>query len=72
MYPNLEAEMARSEVSKRDLADYLSVRYATVIDKMKGRYDFTLTEAFKIQQKFFPHCSIEYLFARKDNYQNTA
>lgn len=62
MYRNLEAEMARKGVSKSDLAKCLGVRYATVIDKTKGRSQFSMAEAFKIKEHFFSSCSLEYLF----------
>lgn len=67
MYRNLEAEMAREGITRKDLAETLGVRYATIIDKMKGRYSFTLDEAFIIRNKFFPHLSFEYLFERDEN-----
>jgi DNA-binding XRE family transcriptional regulator len=67
MYRNLEAEMIREGVTRKDLAEALGVRYATVIDKLKGRYSFTLDEAFIIRNKFFPHLSFEYLFERNEN-----
>lgn len=66
MYKNLEAEMVREGVTRNDLAKTLGVRYATVIDKLKGRYSFTLDEAFIIRNKHFPHFSIEYLFATEE------
>ena len=62
MYKNLEAEMVRENVSRKDLAILLNVRYATIIDKLKGRYSFTLDEAFKIKNEYFPHLTFEYLF----------
>jgi DNA-binding XRE family transcriptional regulator len=69
MFRNLEAEMAREGVSKSDLAKYLGVRYATVIDKTKGRFQFSIAEAFKIKDHFFPSCSLEYLFAQDEQQQ---
>lgn len=62
MYRNLEAEMAREGVTRKDFAELLDVRYATVIDKLKGKFSFTLDEAFKIRSEFFPTLSFEYLF----------
>lgn len=66
MYNNLEAEMVRFGVTRKDIAKLLQVRYATVIDKLKGRYSFTLDEAFAIRDKFFPHLQIEYLFKKEE------
>lgn len=67
MYRNLEAEMVREGVTRKNLAEALNVRYATIIDKLKGRYSFTLDEAFVIRNKFFPHLSFEYLFETDEN-----
>jgi DNA-binding XRE family transcriptional regulator len=66
MFPNLEAEMARKGINKSDLAECLEVRYATVIDKTKGRSQFSIAEAFKIKDHFFPNCPLEYLFAKDE------
>lgn len=66
MYNNLEAEMSRLGIKRADLADLLNVRYATVIDKLKGRYNFTLDEAFKIRNSYFPELSFEYLFKAEE------
>lgn len=62
MYKNLEAEMVRKGITRKDLAELLDVRYATVVDKLKGKFSFSLDEAFKIRNKYFPDLSIEYLF----------
>lgn len=62
MFRNLEAEMARNGVTKVDIAELLGVRYATVIDKTRGRSRFYVSEALKIQKKFFPKHEIAYLF----------
>lgn len=70
MFRNLEAEMARDGVKKGDIAKFLGLRYATVIDKTKGRSQFTLAEAFKIRNHFFPNVDFEYLF--EENAKHTA
>lgn len=66
MYKNLEAEMARQGIKRGDLADLLDVRYATIIDKLKGRFSFTLDEAFQIRDSYFPELSFEYLFKTEE------
>lgn len=63
MLRNLKAEMAREGVRPKDLAELLEVRVATIYDKLNGHYDFTLNEALKIKNHFFPQHSLEYLFA---------
>ncbi|MEX3713614.1 XRE family transcriptional regulator [Cytobacillus horneckiae] len=67
MYRNLLAEMTRCEVTKKDMAKFLRLRYATVVDKTNGKSRFYLDEAFKIRNHFFPHCEMEYLFMNKDS-----
>lgn len=62
MYRNLEAEMVRMGVYRKDVAKSLGVRYATVVQKLNGKYRFSLDEAFAIKEKFFPNLSLEYLF----------
>lgn len=62
MYRNLAAEMVRKGVRKKDIAELLGVRYATVIEKTNGKRRFYLDEAVKIKEAFFPDLSLEYLF----------
>jgi hypothetical protein len=68
---NLRAEMARNDIKIKDLSTLLGVRYATVCDKLNGKSQFCMNEAFMIKGQFFPNCSLEYLFDTGDH-QNTA
>jgi len=65
MLKNLVAEMARRQVTRRDIARTLGISYGTVIVKIKGDYDFTVSEAQKIRNTYFPDLTIEYLFAKE-------
>ena len=65
MLKNLVAEMARRQVTRRDIARTLGISYGTVIVKIKGSYDFTVSEAQKIRDAYFPDLTIEYLFAKE-------
>jgi len=58
--------MARNSITKGHLAMCLGVRYATIIDKTKGRSPFHLDEALKIKREFFPDCDFEYLFQKDE------
>lgn len=62
MYRNLLAEMARKNITKKEIANFLDLRVATICDKINGKYSFKLDEAFKIKKEFFPQLSVEYLF----------
>ncbi|ANY71694.1 DNA-binding protein [Paenibacillus ihbetae] len=70
MYKNLRAEMTRNDVTIGDMAKVLGVRYATVNDKLNGKFRFYYDEASKIKRHFFPNCDLEYLFDSTN--QNTA
>lgn len=66
MYPNLDAEMARLGLRRKDLADKIfSGRTATVSDKLNGKYPLLLDEAIRIKTAFFPDYSLDYLFEVK-------
>jgi DNA-binding XRE family transcriptional regulator len=62
MFRNLEAEMARKGLKKKHLADFLKVRYATILDKLNGKYAFSYNEALAIKKHFFPDFNLEELF----------
>lgn len=62
MYRNLEAEMVRHDISRKDIAKFLNLRYATIVQKLNGTYSFKLNEAMLIKKEFFPDLTMEYLF----------
>ncbi len=62
MYPNLEAEIARKGLIKKEIAEQLDYRLATLYDKLNRKTKFTLDEALEIRDEFFPEMEIEYLF----------
>lgn len=61
-YPNLRAEMARSEVGADGLGMHTGLSTATVYRRLHDG-GFSIEEARCIQKRLFPNCSIEYLFA---------
>lgn len=65
MLSNLVAEIARNKVSRYKIAEVLEVSYGTVNQKINGNYEFSVGEAKKIQEKFFPDLTIEYLFDKE-------
>lgn len=64
MYRNLEAEIARKGIHKKDIADVWGCRVATVYDKLNGKYPIKLDEAMALKKEFFPEMEIEYLFKK--------
>jgi plasmid maintenance system antidote protein VapI len=71
MHRNLRAEMAREGITMVDIADYLNLRYATVNEKVNGKYRFYYDEALKIKKRFFPNQSLEYLFENDAQYEKS-
>ena len=65
-YPNLEAEMARKQVTQGDIAAVIDKDVATISRRMTGAVgSFSVNEALEIRKELFPTESIEYLFAKE-------
>lgn len=62
-YSNLKAELARKGVSMEEVSKALEIHRNSVANKINGDTPFTVEEAFKIQKKYFPKLSLDYLFA---------
>lgn len=69
---NLSAEMARYGVSNADIQALLGCSSKTVTNKLTDSTAFSIGEALKIRDTFFPGLRIEYLFARADPAQDSA
>ena len=63
MYKNLEAELARHNITRAQLAEALGINIATVSMKLTRPGRLKISEAFKIRDKLFPDLKIDYLFA---------
>lgn len=63
---NLSAEMARYGVKNADIQKLLSCTDKTVRNKIDGVTEFSVAEALKIRDVFFPGLRVEYLFATAD------
>lgn len=66
MYRNLRAEMAREGIDYEDIAKALGVSQSTVSRKMNGQGKFFYDETLAIRNKFFPDCTLEYLFEKNE------
>lgn len=60
---NLSAEMNRYGVRNVDIQSVLHCSDKTVTNKLNGVTEFSVNEAMKIRDTFFPSLRIEYLFA---------
>lgn len=62
MYSNLNAEMARKNVTINNLAETINCSYETMRKKLKGKSPLLFSEATKIKRKYFDDQKIEELF----------
>lgn len=62
MYPNLNAELARKDVTNAQLAKVLGLSPGTVSQKRNGAFDFTLKEARAIKHFLKLDMPLEELF----------
>lgn len=65
MYSNLELEMKRKKITKKQIADCISVTYDTVLKKFCGKTDWWREECEKIRDEFFPNMTIDDLFKKE-------
>ena len=65
MYPNLEAELKRKNISTRMLEMMLGLSNKSVHNKLSGSTEFTLSEVM-ILLELLPEFNLPYLFAKKD------
>ena len=66
MFPNLEAEMARSKITQTTLADMLGITPTTLSFKLNGKSTLSLKECVEIKKKAFPDKTLDYLFQTDD------
>ena len=63
MFPNLEAEMARSKITQLQMAEMLGVTPTTLSFKLNGKSSLSLKECVLIKQLMFTDKTLDYLFA---------
>lgn len=63
---NLSAEMARFGVSVYNVQAVLGCSEKTARNKVNGSTEFTVAEAMKLRDAYFPGLRLEYLFASTD------
>lgn len=66
MYGNLYIEMKIKKITQDELRKCIGITRQAVVNKLKGKTDFTSSEMFEIRKKFFPNCSLEYLFEKRN------
>ena len=62
MFPNLNAEMGRTKLTIKDLAEISHINYESLKLKLRGVTEFKLGEMLAIKKSAFPDKSLDYLF----------
>lgn len=63
---NLKGEMAKKNVTIEEIAKLLGIHRNSAANKINGETSFSIDEAFKIHNEFFPKLSMEYLFKTEE------
>ena len=62
-FKNLKAEMARSDVGIKEIADSIGITRYTLSNKLRRKTPISLDEACAINRIFFPDQNIKYLLS---------
>ena len=65
-YINLKAEMSRKSITIETLSKLLGIHRNSVSNKINGSSSFSIEEAIKIKNRFFPEMSYKYLFETEE------
>lgn len=69
---NLKAEMAKKDITIEEISKLLGIHRNSVANKINGDSSFSVEEAFKIQEHYFPKLALNYLFKREDAAESDA
>lgn len=61
-YSNLKAEMGRYDITAEAISKLLGIHRNSVANKLRGQSSFSIEEAVKIKNTFFPEFEYGYLF----------
>ena len=63
MYPNLNAEMARRNITVMMLSERTGIKYNTLAAKLRGKQPVMMSDAKKIRDAISEDLTVDYLFA---------
>lgn len=66
MYPNLNAELARRDITATKLSKLTKIPYSTLMPKIRGDKAFKLGEAFLIKKVINCDLPLDILFEERD------
>lgn len=58
----IKGELAKQDISIKDVADFLNIHRNSVANKLNGETPFSIEECFLIRDQYFPNRKIEDLF----------
>jgi transcriptional regulator with XRE-family HTH domain len=62
VFRNLEAELSRKGMSKKELSEEVGIEYKTLLNYLSGTTNINLKAMLLIKRKVFPEFTIDYLF----------
>jgi len=62
MLHNLKAEIARKNISRREVRTLLGISEKAFNNKLSGLNEFTFRQTLRIKNTYFPDLDLEYLF----------
>lgn len=65
-YLTLIGEMTKRGIQKTEVAKLLGIHWNSVMNKMNGKTVFSVDEAVKIRDAFFPDWDVGELFRREE------
>lgn len=63
---NLKGEMAKKSIKVEDIAKVLQIHRNSASNKINGDTSFSIDEAVKVKEAFFPELSLKFLFEKKE------
>ena len=67
VYPNLVGQIAAHGISRAAIAATLNCTQRTLRNKLSGDSEFSWGEVNLIREKYFPGCTLEYLFDKSND-----
>lgn len=66
MYPELVGEMAKRNITQRQVAAKLNISVRSFYNRLTGRAEFTWPEVLQIHDVYFPDLDLKDLFRKRD------
>lgn len=63
---NLKGEMAKRSIKVEDIVNVLQIHRNSASNKINGDTAFSIDEAVKVKEAFFPELSLKFLFEKQE------